>query len=322
MAAIITNKETVLEYVRINFINDNSSLPDFERAAQRYLVPIIGQDLYDALADDFESDPPLLAKCRAVVAPLAYLMDLPIIHAQITDSGLKTASTENLQAAHRWEYNKIEEHLADKGAFAIEDLLKYLFANEAANLLWTDSEEYAEATSLIFKTAGEFNKYFRVYQPYRTFWALRAMILEAEDQYISSTIGEDFFTELKELDVPDANEKKAITLLKKATAQLAIVKAIEKLSVIITEKGFTVQLTAGNADAANAGDASAKDNQLSLLYSSCEKDGNNYLVKLQEFLNATASAALFTTYFNSEFYTAPPDEEPESRNANSKIFGL
>jgi hypothetical protein len=320
MTPLIPDKNTARLYVRINFINDNSSLPDFDLAAQRFLVPIIGQELYDQLtADDAYPEDPLLAKCRSVLAPLGYLMELATIQTQITDSGLRTANTENLQSAHRWEYNEVKEHLADKGAYALENLLQYLFANKDSLTVWTDSDQYTEMAKLIFVNGTDFCKYFRVLHPYRVWWELRPLISEVEDFYIKSAIGEEFFNELKELEDPSPAEKKVIDLIKKAVAQTTIVKAIEKMAVRITPQGFTVLISAANNDAANAGDEAPKDNQLSMLYDSCQRSGDAYLVQLKEYLNENAAADVFTTFFESELYVSP-STTVTNPNECSKIY--
>lgn len=329
MASLINDKATLLKFVKIGFINDVSSMPDFNVAADRFLIPIIGQTLYDALIAEIESDPEviddidLVNKCRAVVAPLAYLTQLAVIQAQITDSGIKTTNTENLQAAHRWEYNEVKEHLADAGAFAIENLLYFLFANKGDYDEWTGSEQYTDINSLIIKTAAEFNKLFTVSQPYRVWWDLRPTLLEVQDLFIKSTIGEEFFNELNEEEDPDDNQKHAILLIKKAAAQFTIVKAIEKRSVRFSSYGFTTKVNGATTESPGADEERAPDNLLSALYNGCENAGNSYLIQLQEFLNKTASDTVFETYKDSQFYTPPSTIPEESKNANRKgTFGL
>jgi hypothetical protein len=324
MANLISDKNTAKLFVDINFINNVSSLPDFGLAAERFLIPIIGQDLYDALADDMEdpSDPDLLYKCRAVIAPLAYLIKLPTIQTQLTDSGLRTISTENMQAAHRWEYNEVKENLADKGAWAIEALLKFLYANKGDYSEWTDSEEYAELSDLIFLSGSDFTRYFTLHHPHRVFWSLRTLIKEVEDFYIISAIGKDFFKTLKETEAPEDEVKDAIILIKKAVAQYTIVKAIEKFSVKVSDRGFTIKALGAYSEGTGYDDQVAPDPQLDLLYKSCERTGDAYLVQLKEFLNKNASAELFEEYYDSDKYTAPPTTDPESRNANRKLFGF
>jgi hypothetical protein len=323
---LLTNdKNLVKEFVKINFINSTSSFPNWENAADRYLRPIIGDALYEAVSDydDTATDAQkeLKKKCQAVVAPLAYLIELPAIHAQLTDSGLRVISTENMPAAHKWEFNEIKEWLKESGAFAIEALLRYLFKNKGDYEAWTDSEEYKQVNALVFKTGEEFKRYFNVAEPHRVFWELKPLIKEVEDFYIESAIGEAFYTELKGKAAPSAEEAKALELIKKAVAQLTIVKAVEKLTVKITERGFTVLISAGNPDAANSGDAQAQGYGLSMLHDSCEKTGDAYLLKLKEYLNATASADVFKTFFESDPYVAPT-VVAENPNKCRKIFGM
>ncbi|MEP7375537.1 MAG: DUF6712 family protein [Chitinophagaceae bacterium] len=321
MSVLINDKETARQFVRINFINDVSSLPDFDLAAARYLIPITGQDLYDDLVANITEAgyADLLKLCRAVIAPLGYMMELATIQTQLTDAGLRSISTEHSQAAHRWEYNEVKNHLEDKGAYAIEALLKYLF--ELSYALWTDSDEYKDINRLIFKTGIDFQKYFFIRHPHRVFWSLKPQVMEVQDFYINTTIGEEFFLSLKNNATPSAKEKVAIELIKKATAHFTIATAIEKRSVELTENGFSVMLSAGNSDSANAGDAEQRDPQMDLLYKSCTRTGDAYLLQLKEYLDKEAKADVMEGYFSSDYYSAPTTTVSD-RNKCRKIFGL
>lgn len=334
MAILKSEKNSIKDFVRISFINQATTFPDFVVAEERYLVPLIGDQMYDFVkelaASDTVEEPTdeqkrnleLLKRCQAVVAPLAYLIELPTMQTQLTDAGLRTISTDTMQSAHRWEYNQMREYLADKGAMAIDALLRFLFKEKASYQDWTESPEYADAAALIFTTGEDFNKYFSVYQPHRIFWELRPLIREVEDFYINSVLGETFYKELKQKAGPTAEEKAALELVKKAVAQTTIVKTVEKRSVKITERGFTVLLAAGDSDSANSGDQPASNAGLTLLYDSCSRDSDAYLLQLQEYMNKTASETVFTDFFNSPYYKAPVTEAPESRNACRKIFGM
>lgn len=325
MAIVTNDKNLVKEFVKINFINSLSSFPNWEVAEERYLLPLIGQAMYDKLAaiiaDDAanDQDKELVKKAQAVVIPLAYLIELAVNQTQLTDAGLRTISTENMQAAHRWEYNQVKEYFEDLGAYAIEAFLKFLFKHKADYAEWTDSDEYKEASSLIFTTGEEFNRYFRTAQPQRLFWQLKPLIKEVEDFYIVPLIGEDFLIELKENDAPGDEEKKVIDLIKKTVAQYTVIKAIEKQSAQITTQGFTVKVTGSYIDDAGAGNDNAPDSRLSLLYGSCERSGDSYSLQLKEYLNKNASAQLFATFFGSEYYEAPTTE---TTNPNDNRIGI
>lgn len=319
--SLITDKEILRQFVRINFINDVSSLPDFDLAAARYLIPATGQDMYDDIVANVNevAYEDVVKLSRAVIGPLGYLMELATIQTQLTDAGLRSISTEHSAAAHRWEYNEVKDHLEDKGAYALEALIKYLF--ELQYPLWTASDEYKELNKLIFKTGDEFNKYYTLHHPHRSFWELRPWMMEVQDLYINSTIGEDFFMEMRDKVNPSELEKKVIILVKKAVAQYTIVAAIEKGLLKKTVKGFTVMIASGNADSSNAGDTAATDNALDMTYKSCTRTGDSYLVQLKELLDKNATAEILTTYFESSYYTNPTTIVCD-RNKSRKIFGL
>lgn len=304
-------------YVKVNFTNSTSSLPNLTRAEERFLLPVLGQTLYDAVVST-TPDPAhetLITYCKWVVAPLAYWLELPMIQTQLTDTGLRTAENENYTAAHKWEFEKILASLEEDGCWALERLIKYLFDN-AETLSWTAPDEY----KIIFKTATEFKRFYPIHQPYRTFESLRPLVTQVQDQYIITSIGEDFFEELRTYDASDANILKAIMLVKKAVANLTIMRAVEVMSVRVTREGFSVQL--GDADVQNTGQGNAPENQLSMLHRQCQQNGEGYLNQLKEFLNENASASVFATYFGSDYYVDPDDDVEDANENRTGVYGF
>lgn len=315
---LITTIETAKLYVKLNYNNSSSALADMAAADTRFLLPVLGQTLYDAILEDIELDTPLLADlttlCYKAVAPLAYWMDLPTMQTKITDNGISTFDNASQMAAHRWEYEALRDSLADKGCFAMETLLQHLFDN-AETYEWTLPDDY----KLIFLTGKEFNKYFPLYQPYRTFESMRPVLRKVEDEYIKSVIGEDFFEELRDNDAPTTAEAAAIKLLKKTAANFTIKAAIEMLPVKLSSYGFTVLLSANEKPPQGEGDA--PDNKLSLMHASAERSGQSYLLQLQSYLNTNASETVFATYYASVYYTSPATTA-ETVNPNSTRNGI
>jgi hypothetical protein len=328
MALLTNDKNLVKEFVRINFINSTSSFPNWEVAEQRHLLPLIGDEMYAKLvaiaADNAanDQDKELLKKARAIIVPIAYAIDLPFIQTQITDAGLRTISTDNMQASHRWEFNEAREGLMEAGAFAIENLLKFLFKHKADYAEWTGSEEFTALNALLFKTAADFAYYFPLAQPFRLFWDFRPLIKEVQDFYIVPAIGEEFFKELMEVAAPPDEEKAAIIIIKKAVAQYTIIKAIEKRSTQIGTQGFTVKVLGASNDSVDSDKQDAPDSRLSLLYSACERAGDSYLLQLKEYLNKKASAEVFSTYFESDLYEAPATEQVNPNDNRRGIVGF
>lgn len=327
MPLINTIQEVRDAGVKVNFINEDSQIADITNAELMYIKPVLGKNLYEALSNAPGDEPDLLAKVQRALAPLAYFIDLANIQSQITDRGLATSQSENMTAAHKWEYEAARDSLEVKGCFALEELLGYLSDPDVtANLNWTIPDEY----NLIFKTGIEFNKYFPLYQPYRTFFNLRPVLSQVQDQYIIATIGEDFFIEMRDLQLPadktawTDDEKKqnaALQLIKKAAAYYTIAKAVDQLPVKISNNGFTVTLRDA-MDKPNPQEQSAPNTQLFNLQKSAMLSADAYMLQLSEYLNTNAGDTLFATYKNSSYYKAPVAEDDTDPNSTQQIFTL
>lgn len=318
--------------LRISNLDDDSTLPDIESAEQTYIIPAIGQDLYDALNAGYNADPvdlvqiemDLLKKIQKPLAAFAYLDDIGIIHAQITNAGIRRTSTDNMPSAFRWEVDGVKDALANRAYQGMESLLQYLEKYKDQFPDWTNSNAYKRRTAYLIKSGYDFSDNFNLYQPLRTYNALYGIMGDVEELYIIPAIGKTFFDELKALTNPDTNQVRVIADLKKAIAHLCIRHACEKLPVRISDAGFTVNTAIGSNDTANANRENVPNTNLSLLVSSCDRDGKNYLLKAKSFLDANAAAGIFATYFNSPLYTAPADPNApiDDPNSRRKIFTL
>jgi hypothetical protein len=318
--ALINDIATLKKYVKVMFTNQNSEMPDIIGAEQKYLAPILGSTIYNnLLTESANAGTPstLLALCRAALAPLTYYEDLPVIHLSIGDRGIGTFVSDNMQAAHRWEYNELREYFAEKGCYALETLLEYLYTN-ANDLGWATPDDY----KLIFLTGKEFHKYFRIFQPYRTFEDFRFIVKQVEDDFIKPAIGENVFFDLRDnySQTGDVRIKNIIGLIKKATAFLTISLATEVLPIKFSTKGATTLLARADTEGKYPSDNNADFSQLLLQRDSTRKTGENYLQQLSAFLNTTASNDFFSMYFNSPFYKAISTEKPKSINESTNNF--
>jgi len=311
--ALVTTLQQVKEAgLKIMFTNNMNTLADMKAAERSYILPLLGADLLSTLQST-PLDPKyneLLSIAQRAEAYLAYYLDLPTLQVQIADNGLSSFANANRQAAHRWEYKEVQEMLQNKGCEALEELLELLHA-KATEFNWQAPQAYQS----FFITGKDFAGYFNICQPYRTFELLRPVVKQVEDQYIISTIGEDLYQALLITAAPAPVELQAITLIKKALAQLTIKTAIEVLPVKISSGGFTVLLDS-NPDQPNGSEEQAPTSLMSLTYKSCDRSGNTYLSQLKQLLDSKASADVFTAYFNSELYTpaVAPDPTTEDRH--------
>lgn len=320
--ALITTIEQYRKYVKIAASSTTAVvLPDFNVAENKHLVPILGYPLYNALNENIAAPDyaRLLDLSRAVIAPMAMYYHLPFIQANITDTGIKTMSTDEMQAAPKWVNRDLREGLLDNASYAAEGLLNYLVNLPANSALVWDNPPLKTA---LFKTGDEFNQYHSLHQPQRTLLQLIPAINAVEDLYIRPAFGEDFYDAFKAAVNNATEEKKLLELIRKAVANLAVSHAIESLSVKITPFGFTIKMTE-DIDDPYRSQQHATDRQLETKRLSTLETGKTYLDQAIAFINAKASAELFATFFNSELYIAPGTQPPPDMNESfTGIFVL
>lgn len=321
--ALITDVDTVrANGVRIMFFNDDAQIADMPAAEERFLLPILGQEVYDALlamADAGTGDlAPLLKKARRALAPLAYWLDLPNIQSAITDRSAGTFSSDNLQPLHRWEYEQLRTNLEDKGCYALDKMIEDLYAHKS-DYSWTPPIKYKG----LFTTGNQFSEYYTLYQPWRTFENLRSFTKHVEETFVRPLIGDEFFEELRDATSPTDEEKRALLLMRYAVANYSIKSAAAKLPVRISAEGFTTAL-AFATDAVNPEQQQSPTKELDILRSAAENDGDAYLTMLKNYLDTNASATVFATYYASTYYTAPvadADYVDPNENRNG-VYGL
>jgi hypothetical protein len=319
---LISNITVFKKYLRVVFTSTtDNGLPNMVRADRKYLVPVLGQSVYDALMAKVTANnndwATLLDICRSYVAPMAMLLELPSKQVQITDSGLKKTTSTDLENAFRWEYLELKNALELQAAEALDELWQHLFES-GSTYSWTATN----IQGTIIKTATEFKKYYLpLQQSYRCFASLQPVMITIQDQLIHDAITKEFFVYLRDHATPSDAEKIAIELLKKAAAHLTIMAATEQLSVKISGNGFTVLLNDAS-DAPYKGDGAAPSDNLSLLRSSCEKIGQGYIQQLKKYLNETATASVMPIYFNSSKYKAPGTTTVSPNKNRVGVFGL
>ena len=311
-----TDIVTLRKYVKMNFTSGAvKSMPDIDAAERKFLVPILTQPVLTVLQTQVDANAvtwtTLLNICRAAAAPLAVWLDLPFMQAQLSDNGLKSDE----QAAHQWEFVKVESALVNKGMAALEDLIDHLIAN-ASTYAWTNDD----AKESFIRTGTEFSKYAYLHQPHLTFQQLKPLMREVEDHFIKATIGDDFFAYLRDKTDPSREEKLATLLIKKSVAQYTLVRAVERLPVKITPGGLMASIQS-NSDSSNP-ERPAEGTALDRLMKSAQREGDSYQVQLMQYLNKVASPTIFLTFFESEYYTAPATAVANENNFRVGICAL
>lgn len=306
----------IAKFVKISYANGSSALPNQDDAEEEYIVPVIGQALYDDLCTQVSggaiTSDALLKKVRKAAGKLIFYKELPYIYTQITDAGLRNATTDKMTGAYKHQYHLTLQALENDGLEALERLYEYMMANADTFIDWKSSEAYSRLNKNLIRTGKEFSKCYHLFQPHRTFFALQPVMQEAEDLYIKKAIGTDYFNYLKDVAEPTAEEIIVIDLLKKSIANFTIYKSISKLRIKVRPEGLTVMIADPDAEPQSEQNASAND--LKDLREDTYKDANTYLNDAVIYLNANASLTVFATFFSSSYYVDPTKTKTDLNN--------
>lgn len=309
------------KYVGVTFTSTTAEgLPNFESADRKYLLPILGQTIYDTLTGQIQSGNvtwnTLLDIVRSYVAPMATLDTLATKHIKITDGGVKKTTGDTLDNVFRWEFEKLEDSLKQSAAQAVDDLWQHLISNAS-----TYSWQNPLTTTSPIKTGYDFKKVYPVvHHVYRIFPMLLPIMETVMDHHILPSIGEEFYEALMQISNPNEDEKAAILLIKKAVAHLTIMEACTSLPARISYEGFTVLM--GGNELASQGQQHAPDSTLSALRNSCETKGLGYVKLLLELLNKKASNELFLEFKNSALYQDPNATTISPNKSRKGLYGL
>lgn len=313
MALIRTAAEAKAAIPRVlSKLSNTAEIPDTSVAESKYLVPLIGQALYDQINDKINADPvedltdeetALLVYMRRVSAYFSYLDDLGTDNAKITDNGIRSAETAGMPRAFGWSYKELKNDLQSKAWDSVEVLLKFLFENKGDYDAWTDSDEYKSISDLIIKSGIDFDAHYKLFQPLRTFYSLKGLIDEVQEELIEPAIGEELLAYFIALEDPTDDEKKILKLLKKSTAYMVIKKACEHYTVRFDSNGVTIL---GGGDSENpevAGRTSTTDQHFDKKIQSCDMDSQNFLDRAKKKLYALSidedAEEAFVTAYNA-----------------------
>jgi hypothetical protein len=315
----------------VSGLSATSRLPNWLPVEEKYLVPVLGRGLYDQLQTAYDGTigalANLLQRCQLVVAAYGYLGDLPAINVAITDYGVRGQATADVAQAFKWQYRELQAYLLEQGLSGTETLVQYLWANKADFPTWTSSDEYKQFEGLIIRTGSDFNSYYRLFQPMRTFYSMRSLLENVQYEFLVSGFGQELTTYLVQLAAPTEKEKRALQLVRSGVAFLTVKRAGEYHAVRQTDSGFTVLSDFGaDRDSEQSGQASASAGTMERLLRALDRDGKQFLAKAKQALVALRSDSP-TEGFVTAFDAGPLSKfiNPEDRttgNDTRKIFTL
>lgn len=340
MALIKTIDEIRAVIPRISKLSSTASLPNLDKAAWKYIIPLIGQPLYDDLNTKYNDPTPTLSADELVLLKLiqlplaagAFFDELPFMHTAITDHGIRTPETSSMRASQKWEYGYLKTALVTNIVEGQEMLLNYLFINKADWGLWTGDVAYTTFTSYIIRNGLEFDLFYKLQEPMRTFQLLKPIMDDVNEMYMVSKIGRAMMAWLKDqtslVVTENGGEIDVLKLVKKAMAFFTVKHAAAQQQVSFNPTGFTVPVP--DPDITGTGATEAQIGEINKKTEAANREGQNYLSKAAFYLKGINAGDFpeaipggFTAAFeNSPLYVAPGIIQEAVTNGNNYRKGV
>lgn len=308
-------------------------LPHIEDAEEQWIIPEISQEQYDLLHDDYQDAAvpatgmvpalyALLLKVQKSLAQLAMTHYLNKDNIQKSGSGFHMKSSDHSKQAFQWMIDDANFSYAQTGFRRLDAVLEYMEVNKANYAAWANSDAYTLYKKYYINSTRQFHEIYHISMSRRLFKKLIPKMQVVEDQAIAQAIGEEFHEELKAsilAGTVTADEQVLINKIARATGYLTIAKGLPDLLVDITERGLLL-IGTGNISSNARKEDPIRDSTLGKMTESAKEIGKDYLNKVAEFLNKNATESKFTTYFNSDLYDAPDDEDEPRANGTTIVI--
>ncbi|TPG71985.1 DUF6712 family protein [Hymenobacter nivis] len=300
------------------------------------LSPLLGSALQDWLqvaydAPTFDPDAPtpaaqLLRRVQGALGRLGTGVGLTGHQVSIDATGVHIIVGDTMKTAFQWQVVQRQQQLLRQGQRGLDEVVQWLedHREDSAELRdWAISPAGRRHRRELFTCTADFQEYENISNSRLVFGALGPVRRRLEAFELGPVLGPDFLAELRDQvrarSLTSDNENLLRTYVYPALASLTIGHAVPELGLALNGDG--IDLTIARVDDSNSKEADAGlDQLLSTKANEALMAGARYLRNLTSYLDRTASATRFATYFNSSAYTNPNTPVLERNRPDSPTY--
>jgi hypothetical protein len=263
--------EEVRKFASVSKASEFDSLaPHIANAERDYLVPVIGQTMYDELQEfydavppviDPDADPPaeptdaqlqtaeLLRLSQQAIIHLAYWIGFDLLNAHITDAGFKRTEGTDVKSLFKYQEENLKNYFRTNGFNGLDAVLAYLEKNIETFGEFKMSSACTLFRSAFIPTTEIYNSIIFINKSRLTFLRMKSHMQLIEETEIAPILGPVAFDFVKTEMVKDTPDAKVIALLpyiREPIAWLASALLMEESGADLTDNGlYFTQTTAG-----------------------------------------------------------------------------
>ncbi|WP_143061556.1 DUF6712 family protein [Dyadobacter sp. SG02] len=283
---LIASIEDFKKYVPVGRDLDITSIePSIRKAGDRFILPMIGEVLYEAICDEYSkgtldgAHKKLHDLICAAVAPLAVWNYAQAGGVQIDDSGIYKGKNEQRWNLGEGEQRKLEQVYFSDGMDAVDRMLNYLHKNLQDFPDYATSEEFLAERHSLVPSAATLETIHTLVYPRVTFRTMREALRYFENRRIKPVMQDYYENLLAKMDADlEPVDKTARDLAREALIYLATARALITQTVRITGEGIEVLVSKYMV-------STAENSRIEAAAREFEKSGESALQALVSFLD-------------------------------------
>lgn len=295
--------EEIREFVPVSSSSDFDSVaPHISNAERDYLIPVIGNTMYDELVEFYEAEAlvtptevqqktaALLRLVQSAVVHIAYWIGFDLLNAHISDGGFKRTESTNVKGLFKYQQENLKSYFRTNGFNGLDTVLQYLETNLSDFGEFSASPAFTMLKLAFIPTTDIFNDIVFINKSRLTYLRMKPHMQLIEDTEISTILGTAFAfvkSEMVKTD-PEVKVKTILPYIQKPVAYLASALLMEESGADLTDNGlfFTSTASGYNNDTERKPSASER---IAVLVKRNRNTGNAYLDQLRSYLSAKAS---------------------------------
>ena len=235
--------------------NDFNRLkPHIENAENKYIKPLLGLDMYNALETLYgteQSQEPdeteanrreLMQKVQFAIIHLAFHIGFDFLNISVTDAGFQRIETERTKGLYKYQEDSIKAFFAETGFNALDDILTFMESNIDAFEEFMNSKNFNKLiTSFLPNVKTIEDIPFNIHKSHLIFLALQPALSYIEDTRIRPALGEAIYATVKSEMVkaePDAKTLLLLDYIRKPLIYLASAMLMEETGATLGDKGL------------------------------------------------------------------------------------
>jgi len=296
--------EEIRKYISVSSSSEFDIVaPHIQNAERDYLVPLIGNDLYQRLItfcneevhdltdESVQKTNQLFAFVQSAVVHIAYWIGFDVINALITDSGFKRTESNTVKSLFKYQEHNLKHYLRTSGFNGLDTVLQFLELNLVDFKEFEDSPAFSLMKTSFVPTTYIFNDIYFINNSRLTFLRMKPHLQLLEDTHIRPILGPDTYAYLKaEISKPEPDSKvyRILPYIRKPLVFLASAMLMEESGADLTDNGL--YFTAVSAVHVNDTEIKPSSPERIAILASRNRDlGLTYLDLLQTYLYANPS---------------------------------